>query len=85
MSAAFRAKALGYLRGERVRVISATTPEGHLRPYEVLAYVRGHQDRHAVRFDAGAWSCSCGSNGCAHVAAVQLVTGWPSAASKGGA
>lgn len=80
-----RRKALVYLRDEKVRIISAGTPEGQLRPYEVTAYVQGHQDRHTVRFEAGAWSCSCLRAGCPHRAAVQMVTGWPSAASKGGA
>lgn len=81
---ALRAKALGYLRDERVRVVGAATPEGHLRPYQVTAFVQGHTGRRVVQFDAGAWSCSCAAETCPHVAAVQLVTGWPSAASKGG-
>jgi hypothetical protein len=79
-----RAKALNYLRGERVRIISAATPEGHLRPSEVTAYVSGFRGRHTVRFDGGMWSCTCRDDGgCAHVAGVQLVTGWPGAASRG--
>ena len=78
-----RARALNYLRGERVRIVSATTPPHALRPHEVTALVDGHSGRYTVRFDAGAWSCSCAAADCPHVAAVQLVTGWPSAASKG--
>lgn len=85
MSADVRAKALAYLRDERVRVVSAGTPEGHLRPYRVTAYVNGHTGRHRVEFEAGAWSCTCGRLACPHAAAVQLVTGWTGPASKGGA
>ncbi len=85
MSADVRTKALAYLRDERVRVVSAGTPEGHLRPYQVTAYVNGYTGRHTVTFEAGAWSCTCGAVGCAHAAAVQLITGWQGPASKGGA
>ena len=80
-----RRKALEYLREERVRITSALTRPGELRPYDVTAYVNGHQDRYTVRFEAGAWSCSCLRAGCPHRAAVAMCTGWPSAASKGGA
>ncbi|MUN41492.1 hypothetical protein [Actinomadura litoris] len=76
-----RAKALRYLRNERVRVVSAATPAGELRPHEVTAYVQGHAERHTVRFAAGVWSCTCLNGGCGYVASVQLVTGWQGAAS----
>jgi hypothetical protein len=79
-----RRKALEYLREERVRVISAATPEGHLRPYDVTAYVNGRNARYLVRFEAGAWSCSCLKAECAHRASVRLITGWGGPASKGG-
>lgn len=85
MAASTRQKALRYLRNERVRIVSAATPADELRPFEVTARVQGHADRHTVHFDGADWSCSCPRVDCAHIAAVQLVTGWPSAASKGGA
>jgi uncharacterized Zn finger protein len=86
VSASIRRKALNYLRGERVRIISAVTPVHALRPHGVAAYVDGHNGRYTVRFEAGAWSCTCPDGvACAHVAAVQLVTGWQGPASKGGA
>lgn len=77
-----RSRALRYLRNERVRIVAAATPVGELRPFDVTALVQGHQERRTVRFDGSEWSCSCTRVECAHIAAVQLVTGWPSAASK---
>jgi hypothetical protein len=77
-----RSKALSYLREEDVRIIHADTPPGGTRPDEVRALVRGYQQTYRVVLTAGVWSCVCGSDECAHVASVQLVTGYRSAASK---
>ena len=80
-----RKTALRYLRDGRVVITSAGTPAGEQRPYEVTAYVQGHDRVHTVRLEHGAWSCSCLIAGCGHRAATALDCGWPSAASKGGA
>lgn len=77
-----RAKALAYLRDGKVRVSYATSAGMSRTPYNVLAYVDGHNDRYLVRFTEDAWTCSCQRVDCAHAAAVQLVTGHRSAAAK---
>ncbi|MFI6883421.1 hypothetical protein [Streptosporangium canum] len=77
-----RSKALGYLRDGRVTLLTVNTAKHSLRPYAVGAMVQGFQGRYWVRLNAQGWLCSCALAECAHAAAVQLVTGWPSAASK---
>lgn len=78
-----RTKALSYLRDERVRVLFAETVKPNLRPHTVGALVQGFKARYWIELEKGRWLCSCGSSDpCAHLAAVQIVTGWPSAASK---
>jgi hypothetical protein len=79
-----RTKALGYLRDGKVTVLGAMYARKHLRPYAVSAIVQGFQGRYWVRLDQPErWLCSCGQTApCAHLAAVQLVTGYPSAAAK---
>ncbi|MFF0864218.1 SWIM zinc finger family protein [Nonomuraea sp. NPDC003560] len=78
-----RTKVLGYLRDEKVRILEAATVKPALRPHLVTALVQGFNGRYLVLFLQDSWSCSCtGGDGCAHIAAVQLVTGWPSAASR---
>lgn len=70
-----RAQACAYARNGAVNVtrrdrgsIDATV-HGHARPYEV------HRRKHG-------WTCQCGEpDVCPHVAAVQLVTGYPGLAS----
>lgn len=77
-----RAKACAYLRGGAVTVLSAATQDGP-RPWMVHARVVGHSSTYVVKLIDGAWSCTCGRPAeCAHVAAVQLVTGHPSLARK---
>lgn len=75
-----RTKSLGYLRDGDVTIRAAA-------PGYVKASVRGHNGTYVVRLGDHRWVCSCKSvlddgRECAHVAAVQLVTGYPSAASK---
>lgn len=82
-----RAKALGYLRDAKVHVLHARTEPSARRPVEVVAIVEAHTGVRRVELTAGSWACSCQavvSDGqpCAHLAAVQLVTNWPSAAAK---
>lgn len=77
-----RTKALAYLRDKKVRVSHASSAGVSRTPYDVLAYVDGHNSTYLVRFTADEWSCSCQRPECAHAAAVQLVTGHPSAAEK---
>jgi hypothetical protein len=49
----------------------------------VGALVQGFNARYWIELQNERWLCSCGSSEpCAHLAAVQIVTGWPSAASK---
>lgn len=79
-----RSKALGYLRDGKVRVLGANSSKPDLRPYRVSAIVKGFNGLYWVRLQqpGDSWLCSCGTTGCAHLAAVQLVTGYPSAADK---
>lgn len=79
-----RSKALGYLRDGRVVVLGALWERPALHPHTVSAIVQGTQGRYWVRrSQERGWLCSCGmAEPCAHTAAVQLVTGYPSAASK---
>jgi hypothetical protein len=77
-----RSKALAYIRNGKVRVSHASSAGVSRTPYDVLAYVDGHNSTYLVRFTANAWSCSCQRAECAHAAAVQLVTGHRSAAEK---
>lgn len=71
-----RDKALAYLRDGKVRVVHSVSRIGGLRPYEVDAFVEGHKSTYKVSLDDGVWSCTCHGpgEGCAHIAAVQLVT-----------
>lgn len=86
---AIRTKTLARLREGRVTVLTAATPPGADRPGYVEAHVTSSQPGarlcHRVVLEDGAWRCSCRAAGCAHAAAVQLVTGWPSPAARGGA
>lgn len=78
-----RTKVLGYLREQKVRVLFAETVKPDLRPHTVGALVQGYSARYWVEFEGGRWLCSCGATEpCAHIAAVQHVTGWPSPAAK---
>lgn len=86
-----RAKALGYLRDGHVTILRAAIPKGSLSecPSEIVARIQGHTGRYVVEYDHGVWRCHaarCSGNPlghyCAHIAAVQLVTGHPSAAAK---
>ena len=83
-----RAKALAYLRDAAVTVGVARVMPGAAAPHEVVARVRGHEDTYTVRLiHVFGWRCTCpqthpGGDWCAHIAAVQLVTGHPSAAAK---
>lgn len=74
-----REKALGYLREGAVRVLAARPPaEGEpQRAVEVRAHVDGYTSTYIVAFNGSRWACTCPAIGdsCAHVAAVQLVTG----------
>lgn len=82
-----RNRALGYLRDGKVTVLRSATAEGSRRPHAVQATVRGHRDTYWIELLPGrGWmsSCSCTAN-CPHIPAVQMVTGWPSAAAKAGA
>ncbi|MCU1679236.1 MAG: hypothetical protein JWM93_3994 [Frankiales bacterium] len=81
-----RAKACAKLRTGAVTIRQATTHAGERRACAVEAKVTGHTGVHTVEYSAAdGWSCSCGRAGdafspCPHVAAVQMVTGHPSAA-----
>lgn len=82
-----RSKTCAYLRDGAVRVLVSRTVKTENRPYHVAAVVKGHTARRVVDLTDGRWSCTCKAviddgQPCAHVAAVQLVTGWPSAAAK---
>lgn len=82
--ASMRSKALGYLRGQNVRVVVAMTRPDTIQPHYVEAIVRGHNGDYLIALDAGQWTCTCDGarRDCAHRAAVQMVTGHKSAAAK---
>jgi len=70
-----------YLRDGRVTILETWPADRHPRDH-VDAQVVGRNTTHLVTF-GGDWSCTCGKPAeCAHVAAVQLVTGFASAAAK---
>jgi hypothetical protein len=79
-----RAKALNYLRSGAVHVLYARTTADARRPVEVVAVVEAHTGVRRVELRDETWSCTCPDydDGCAHAAAVQLVTGHDSAAAK---
>lgn len=77
-----RAKACSYLRAGAVTLREVVTHEQE-RPWVVYARVIGHSSTYVVTLAEGTWNCTCHRPAeCAHVAAVQLVTGHPSLARK---
>ena len=81
-----RPSALAALRDGRVTVGIAQVAAGtSAPPYTVTAKVlssRMDGTHYWVRLKHGEWSCTCTTPLCAHLAAVQLVTGHPSPARK---
>jgi uncharacterized Zn finger protein len=89
-----RKRALTYIREGCVRWVFARPNEDGTRPIEVRAWVHGHKASYRVAGDLRGeemiWRCDCSrrisvvavDGQCAHVAAVSLNTGWPSAAGK---
>jgi hypothetical protein len=77
-----RSRALGYLRDGAVAVFHARSPRDGTPPHELVAKVEGHHGRYIVDFLDGTWTCTCCKPACAHLAAVQLVTGHTSPAAK---
>jgi hypothetical protein len=71
-----------------VTLRTVVTIPGEQRALTVDAKVDGHRGRHSVSYSiAAGWRCSCAHPGdglapCPHIAAVQMVTGHPSAAEK---
>lgn len=84
MAVDVRAKACHYLRDGKVTLLSASPQmQDQPRPDVVYARVVGHSSTYVVTLAEGAWNCTCSRPAeCAHVAAVQLVTGHPSLARK---
>jgi uncharacterized Zn finger protein len=82
MAADVRSLACSYVRNSAVRVVKARHGDP---PTFVRARVSGRQTTYFVRLTDGVWACSCGEpDSCAHVAAVQLVTGHDGLASPAG-
>lgn len=85
-----RERALSCLRDGRVQIMLARTTTADVlndqAPFEVMAFVTSSRTanvRYVVDFMSSAWGCTCrDGRGCAHIAAVQLVTGHESAAAK---
>lgn len=78
-----RTKALAYLRDGNVIVRSAVPADHGRAPFQVRADVIGQNSTYLVQLTTcDGWTCTCKNDGCAHVAAVQLVTGHKSAAAK---
>jgi hypothetical protein len=69
-----RAKTLAILREGRCTILRAVSDETNTVTRS-LARVQGHRGAYAVDLVHGAWECTCGRDGCAHVEAVKLVTG----------
>ncbi len=79
-----RTKALAAIRERRVTVVHAVCRKTAHDVDEVIARVVSSQDNgpvYVVDLLDATWTCTCPDAGdCVHVAAVQLVTGHPSAA-----
>jgi hypothetical protein len=97
MSGDLRSKALGYLRDGKVTVVRADPHEERSRAVLVWACVQGFHGCHKVALENWRWRCvlapypdgrpqqerpECRLAECAHIAAVQMVTGHPSDADK---
>lgn len=80
-----RSKACSYLRAGRVDLLEVQ-PSDNPQPAwpnaagYVRAVVKGFSGTYLVGLADGNWTCC--PKPCAHVAAVQVVTGWPSLARK---
>lgn len=78
-----RSKACSYLRDGRVKLHVAMPPAGTRLALHIEADVEGYSSTYVVRLNENGWTCTCGNaEVCAHAAAVQIVTGWPSLARK---
>lgn len=79
-----RSQSLSYLRDGRATILDAITPGGELRPVAVVARVDGHHGAYEITLADRHWACTCGKDQlvCPHLGAIQLVTNWPSRASK---
>ena len=85
-----RAKALACMRDGRVVVTEARAEPYATRPRYVVAQVRSSRPERTQAYIVdlldSTWSCTCAAGNrrapCPHIAAVQLVTGHPSAAAK---
>jgi uncharacterized Zn finger protein len=84
MSTDLRTRALPILREGRACIVRAEPGQVITDPaWSVIALVTSSRTpdlRYVVDFDAGEWACTCGAGittpgPCAHVAAIQLVTG----------
>ncbi|MEV0616099.1 hypothetical protein AB0I81_22490 [Nonomuraea sp. NPDC050404] len=83
MAVDVRAKACSYLRAGAVKVHVAMPPAGARLATHIEADVEGHSSTYVVRLTENGWTCTCGrAEECAHAAAVQICTGWPSLARK---
>jgi uncharacterized Zn finger protein len=85
MAADVRSLACSYVRDGGVLVCRASGGGNDSPPTVVRARVQGRRARYFVRLNDGVWVCSCDEPDlCAHVAAVQLVTGHEGLASPAG-
>ena len=79
-----RAKALSYLRDGKVTILSARSERPERTARSVGAIVQGFHGEHWVRGELAGWRCTCNgeapASDCAHIAAVQLITGHPTPA-----
>lgn len=76
MAVDIRSLACSYARNGNVSIVSAAPKEDdHHRAGSVTAYVVGQSRRYQVTLGKRGWSCTCEEAGCAHAAAVALVTG----------
>jgi len=83
MPADVRTQACAYLRNGKVTVLSATWDGDGRRADAAYAQVAGRSATYLVELSLKGWSCTCERPAdCPHIAAVQLVTGWPSLARR---
>lgn len=83
MATDVRSQACAYLRNGKVTVLAATWDGDARRADEVHAEVVGQSATYLVGLSLKGWSCSCDRPAdCPHIAAVQIVTGWPSLARR---
>jgi hypothetical protein len=84
-----RKGALSVLREGRLSLLHVVTDyEQEFKLITAVGRVQGHRGIYVIDYDGDAWTCTCGPHmrgerpRCAHIHAVQLVTGLPEPATR---